>query len=95
MLGVNIVNRKERWIGHFLRINLTVCTYVPQHLVKLGKQYLLIELWMILSTYLQILITKVLVKRNLRRVRKCYSEYAQLGGILHASFAFCENFFHY
>lgn len=34
-------------------------------------------------------------QEKLEKSKKCYSEYAQLGGILHASFAFCENFFHY
>lgn len=69
LLGVSIVNGKG-WTGHFLRTDLTVCSYVPQHLVKQYKQYLLIELWMIWSTYLKILLmTKVLVKRNFWRVR--------------------------
>lgn len=27
--------------------------------------------------------------------KKCYSEYAQLGGVLHTCFAFCENVFHH
>lgn len=61
--------------------------------MKLDKQYLLTELWINLftnSSDYQSASQEKLVKS-----KKCNSEYAQLGGVLHASFAFCENFFHH